>query len=140
LQQQPQQQLVQPLRQQEQQQQQQQQQQAVQPPVVEFGPYYSRTPVRQYHGHTEDILDLGWSSSGSFVLSASLDKTVRLWHLSQPDCLRTFEHSDFVTSVQFHPTDAQRFVSGKCDCMEQWTGRLWVQRRLQQFWLGITQP
>lgn len=83
------------------------------PPVVEFGPYYSRSPVRQYSGHSEDILDLSWSSSGGFLLSASLDKSVRLWALSQPGCLRVFEHSDFVTSVQFHPKDAGRFVSGE---------------------------
>lgn len=50
--------------------------------------------------------------AGSFLLSASLDKNVRLWHLSQPGCLRVFWHTDFVTSVQFHPLDAQRFVSG----------------------------
>lgn len=85
------------------------------PPVVEFGPYYSRTPVRQYSGHSEDILDLSWSSSCCFLLSASLDKSVRLWALSQPGCLRVFEHSDFVTSVQFHPKDAGRFVSGSLD-------------------------
>lgn len=83
------------------------------PPVVEFGAYYSRTPVRQYSGHSEDILDLSWSSSGGFLLSASLDKSVRLWALSQPGCLRVFEHSDFVTSVQFHPKDAGCFVSGE---------------------------
>jgi WD40 repeat protein len=94
------------------QQQQQQQSQPEQPPVIEFGAYYSRTPVRQYCGHGEDILDVSWSPSGGFLLSASLDKSVRLWHLSQPECLRAFEHSDFVTSVQFHPSDAQRFVSG----------------------------
>jgi hypothetical protein len=93
-------------------QQQQQQSQPEQPPVIEFGDYFSRTPVRQYQGHVEDILDVSWSPSGGFLLSASLDKTVRLWHLSQPECLRSFEHSDFVTSVQFHPSDAQRFVSG----------------------------
>jgi WD40 repeat protein len=50
--------------------------------------------------------------AGGFLLSASLDKSVRLWHLSQPGCLRQFWHTDFVTSVQFHPLDAQRFVSG----------------------------
>lgn len=50
--------------------------------------------------------------AGGFLLSASLDKNVRLWHLSQPGCLRVFWHTDFVTSVQFHPLDAQRFVSG----------------------------
>jgi WD40 repeat protein len=51
--------------------------------------------------------------AGGFILSASLDKNVRLWHLSQPGCLRQFWHTDFVTSVQFHPLDAQRFVSGE---------------------------
>ncbi len=78
---------------------------------VEWGPYLSNAPVREYHGHTEDILDLSWSSSG-FLLTASMDQTVRLWHLSQPDCLKVFRHSDFVTCCQFHPTDAHRFVSG----------------------------
>ncbi|WIA18171.1 hypothetical protein OEZ85_009646 [Tetradesmus obliquus] len=97
-----------------QQQQQQQQQERAQPPVVEFGPYFSQHPVRQYVGHAEDILDISWSA-GSFLLSASLDKNVRLWHLSQPGCLRVFWHTDFVTSVQFHPLDAQRFVSGSID-------------------------
>ncbi|KAF6258796.1 WD40-repeat-containing domain protein [Scenedesmus sp. NREL 46B-D3] len=81
---------------------------------VEFGPYFSQHPVRQYVGHTEDILDISWSAGG-FLLSASLDKSVRLWHLSQPGCLRQFWHTDFVTSVQFHPLDAQRFVSGSID-------------------------
>lgn len=82
-----------------------------QPPAVEFGPYFSTQPVRVYTGHTEDILDVSWSAAG-FILTASLDKCVRLWHVSQPDCLREFWHTDFVTSVQFHPLDAQRFVSG----------------------------
>lgn len=82
------------------------------PAAVDFGPYFSRQPVRVFLGHTEDILDISWSAGG-FILTASLDKSVRLWHVSQPDCLREFWHSDFVTSVQFHPLDAQRFVSGK---------------------------
>jgi WD40 repeat protein len=75
------------------------------------GPYFLTQPVREYHGHTEDILDISWSAAG-FLLSASVDNSVRLWHLTQPDCLRTFWHNDFVTCVQFHPRDAQRFVTG----------------------------
>jgi hypothetical protein len=55
---------------------------------------------------------VSWSCAG-FLLSASVDKTVKLWHLSQPGPLRSFGHPDFVTSVQFHPQDAQRFVSGE---------------------------
>jgi hypothetical protein len=104
--------------QQQQQQQPRQHEEPGQPPVIEWGPYFSRTPVRCYLGHTEDVLCLSWSPAGSFLLSGSLDKTVRLWHLSQPGCLREFPHSDFVTSVQFHPTDAQRFVSGACVCVQ----------------------
>jgi WD40 repeat protein len=67
-------------------------------------------------GHSEDVLDLSWSAGG-FLLTASLDKSVRLWHLSQPGCLRKYWHSDIVTGVQFHPGDAQRFVSGR----EKWS-------------------
>eukprot|EP00775_Hariotina_reticulata_P008700 gene8700-8881_t len=65
-------------------------------------------------GHGEDIVDLSWSAGG-FLLTASLDKSVRLWHISQPGCLRKYWHTDIVTGVQFHPVDAQRFVSGCID-------------------------
>jgi WD40 repeat protein len=39
----------------------------------------------------------------NFLLSASMDKTVRLWHVSRPKCLSIYQHSDFVTSIAFHP-------------------------------------
>jgi len=32
-----------------------------------------------------------------------MDKTVRLWHVSRKECLCTFQHIDFVTSIVFHP-------------------------------------
>jgi WD40 repeat protein len=32
-----------------------------------------------------------------------MDKTVRLWHVSQKVCLCVFRHLDVVTSVKFHP-------------------------------------
>jgi WD40 repeat protein len=48
------------------------------------------SPYRTYSGHTADVLDLAWSKS-QFVLSASMDKTVRLWHISMDDCLRVFK-------------------------------------------------
>lgn len=71
-------------------------------------------PVREYQGHTEDVLDLVWSKS-RFLLSASIDKSVRLWHMTSDECLRVFWHHDFVTSVCWHPTDANRFVTGSID-------------------------
>lgn len=44
-----------------------------------------------------------------------MDKTVRLWHASRNECLCCFQHSDFVTSIQFHPRDDRFFLAGSLD-------------------------
>ncbi|PLB46307.1 WD40 repeat-like protein [Aspergillus steynii IBT 23096] len=44
-----------------------------------------------------------------------MDKTVRLWHVTRPECLCCFQHSDFVTSIQFHPRDDRFFLAGSLD-------------------------
>lgn len=67
-----------------------------------------------YRGHTADVLDLAWSKN-HFLLSASMDKTVRLWHITRIECLCTFRHIDFVTTIQFHPRDDRYFLSGSLD-------------------------
>lgn len=51
----------------------------------------------------------------NFILSSSMDKTVRLWHISRPECLCCFQHTDFVTSIQFHPRDDRFFLAGSLD-------------------------
>jgi WD40 repeat protein len=42
-------------------------------------------------------------TQSNFLLSASMDKTVRLWHVTKAKCLSLYQHSDFVTAVAFHP-------------------------------------
>jgi WD40 repeat protein len=59
---------------------------------------YCPTPRWEFDGHGHDILDLAWSKN-NFILSSSMDATVRLWHLSTTKCLRIFVHDDFVTAV-----------------------------------------
>ena len=44
-----------------------------------------------------------------------MDKTVRLWHISREQCLCNFKHSDFVTSIRFHPRDDRFFLAGSLD-------------------------
>lgn len=44
-----------------------------------------------------------------------MDRTVRLWHVSRSECLCCFKHSDFVTSIQFHPRDDRFFLAGSLD-------------------------
>ena len=40
---------------------------------------------------------------------------MRLWHVSREECLCCFKHSDFVTSIQFHPRDDRFFLAGSLD-------------------------
>jgi WD40 repeat protein len=77
-----------------------------------------------------------------YLLSSSMDKTVKLWHISSLPCLKTFSHSDYgitypfhchlsyfasstlmflyctcisVTCIQFNPVDDRYFISGSLD-------------------------
>lgn len=95
-------------------------------------PVFQSKPVQVFEGHAGSILDLSWSKvctgkhnlkghneltgrQNNFILSSSMDKTVRLWHISRPECLCCFQHSDFVTSIQFHPRDDRFFLAGSLD-------------------------
>ena len=71
-------------------------------------------PFVTYTGHTSDLLDISWSSN-FFILTSSMDKTVRLWHISRKECLCVFQHIDFVTAIGFHPRNDKFFISGSLD-------------------------
>ncbi|KAK4163979.1 hypothetical protein QBC43DRAFT_344724 [Cladorrhinum sp. PSN259] len=83
-------------------------------------PVFREQPIMEFEGHTGEVLDLSWSKN-NFLLSSSMDKTVRLWHLSRKECLCTFKHKDFVTRLAFHPRDDRFFLAGSLDTML----RLW---------------
>ncbi|KAL2131088.1 hypothetical protein VTI74DRAFT_5562 [Chaetomium olivicolor] len=83
-------------------------------------PVFRDQPVKEFRGHTGEVLDLSWSKN-NFLLSSSMDKTVRLWHMSRDECLCTFKHKDFVTRLAFHPKDDRFFLAGSLDTML----RLW---------------
>lgn len=75
----------------------------------------SDSPIQRYEEHNgHHVVDLSWSKY-NFLLSASLDKTVRLWHVSKKMSLRVFHHEDYVTSVDFNPIDNEYFLSGGFD-------------------------
>ena len=72
-------------------------------------------PYRVYSGHRADVTSLDFSKDENFLLSASIDKTVRLWHVSSSRCIRIFPHPEIVTSVSFHPIQHRYFISGSFD-------------------------
>ncbi|CAN8321055.1 unnamed protein product, partial [Cochlearia groenlandica] len=71
-------------------------------------------PFQELYGHKGDILDLSWSDS-NLILSASKDKTVRLWRIGCDQCLHVFHHNNYVTCVEFSPVNNNNFVSGCID-------------------------
>lgn len=84
------------------------------PPEEEAKLTFMPRPFCTYTGHTSDLLDVSWSKN-YFILSSSMDKTVRLWHISRKECLCCFQHIDFVTAIVFHPRDDRYFLSGSLD-------------------------
>ncbi|KAL3423395.1 WD repeat domain-containing protein [Phlyctema vagabunda] len=93
-------------------------------------PVFRSKPIREFLGHTGEILDLSWSKN-NFLLSSSMDKTVRLWHISRQECLCTFKHKDFVTAIAFHPRDDRFFLAGSLDSVL----RLWsIPDKSVAFW------
>lgn len=55
-----------------------------------------------YHqaGHNDWIRALVFHPSGKFLLSASDDKTIRVWELATARCIKTVEaHGQFITSM-----------------------------------------
>lgn len=72
------------------------------------------SPWQIWEAHKGDVVALSWSRN-DFLLSASLDKSVRLWHTTQRSCLHCFHHAETVTSVDFHPLLEHFFLSGCFD-------------------------
>ncbi|MFZ6779711.1 NACHT domain-containing protein [Undibacterium sp. Ji83W] len=73
------------------------------------------------HGHTSGVMSCAFSPDGHSLLSASRDKTLRLWESTTGTLLREFVgHANWVTSCAFSP-DGQSLLSASNDK----TLRLW---------------
>lgn len=98
-------------------------------------PVFRQKTVQVFEGHTAPILDLCWSKN-NFLISTSMDKTVKLWHISRSECLCTFKHSDVVTSIRFHPKDDRFFLAGSLDSKL----RLWsIPDKSVAYWVSVTE-
>jgi len=72
-------------------------------------------PRRSLHGHNHFVSDVVLSLDGQFALSASWDKTLRLWDLNTGLTTRRFVgHTSDVLSVSFS-ADNRQIVSGSRD-------------------------
>src|SRR5262249_947789 len=72
-------------------------------------------------GHTDMVLRASFSADGSRIVTASMDKTARVWDATTGIVLRTLKgHTDRLYAASFSP-DGSRIVTGSADQ----TARVW---------------
>ncbi|VEL23596.1 unnamed protein product [Protopolystoma xenopodis] len=71
-------------------------------------PFRSK-PLLVYRGPDGVITEVAWSKN-LFLLATSMDRQVRLWHISRRECLCVFSHHDTVPTIVFHPKPIYNIV------------------------------
>jgi periodic tryptophan protein 1 len=71
-------------------------------------------PKLKQGSHSDNVTSLSWSPTApDALLSASGDKTIKLWQISTATCMHTWNHhSETVAVVQLNPLQPQVFLSG----------------------------
>lgn len=54
-------------------------------------------------GHTDSISTIAFSPDGKYILSGSMDKTLKLWDVSTGREIRTFKYTKSIYTLAFSP-------------------------------------
>lgn len=78
-------------------------------------------PKRSLKGHSHIVQDVAISQDGSYAISASWDKTLRLWDLADGTTMKRFVgHTGDVLSVSFSPENRQIVSAGRDRTIKVW--------------------
>jgi len=81
----------------------------------------SAEPEKRMEGHSGFVEDIALSSDGQYALSASWDKSLRLWELKSGNCIRKFnDHTKDVLTVAFSPDNRQIVSGGRDNKLKMW--------------------
>jgi len=75
--------------------------------------------LRTMQAHNNSVSSLLITLDGKFAVSGSWDKTVKIWNLTDGSCMKTFEHDDWVTSVDMS-ADGRYLVSSSYEGTRVW--------------------
>ena len=71
--------------------------------------------IRTFEGHSEPVNSAMFSSDGKYIVSASQDKTVKIWDIATGKELQTLEgHTSYVNFASFSP-DSKYIVTASDD-------------------------
>ncbi|KAG2743238.1 hypothetical protein P692DRAFT_201795091 [Suillus brevipes Sb2] len=84
------------------------------PTIREWDPLTWQQVGHPWEGHTSNIYAIAIDPTGTLVASASDDKHVRLWRLSDQQTIAVFKHSSPLTCVTFS-VDGRHVLSGGVD-------------------------
>lgn len=68
--------------------------------------------LKQLKGHSRDVTDFDFSSNNQYIASSSMDKTVRVWKLSQGLCIRVIYGVSSQLCIRFHPVNNNFLSAG----------------------------
>ncbi|XP_031132119.1 WD repeat-containing protein 13 isoform X2 [Ipomoea triloba] len=68
--------------------------------------------LKQLTGHTKDVTDFDFSANDQYIASSSMDKTVRVWDISQCLCIRVIYGVSPQLCIRFHPVNNNFLSAG----------------------------
>lgn len=89
---------------------------------------FSQTTLHSFFGHFNSVRSVKFSPDGRYIVSGSVDRTIKVWRINDGMIVRNFiGHKNYVNSVCFS-NDANYIVSGSSDS----TVRVWDIRNVKQ--------
>jgi G protein beta subunit-like protein len=74
----------------------------------------NRSPVISFQGHTENVTEIGYNATGTWMYSASEDKTVKIWDMRLRGAQTEFKLGFEVNTIALHPNQIELI----CGCQD----------------------
>ena len=83
--------------------------------ILLWDAYHERSLLRSYKGHARSVNDVDFAPDGRSFVSASFDRTMKLWDTETGVCLNRFGTGATPHVVRVHPERPWEFIAGMGD-------------------------